>query len=578
MLFSKYYVPTLKEDPAEAETTSHRLLLRAGMIRRLTSGIYSYLPLGLRSLEKIMRIVRREMDHAGGLEVLLPLVQPAELWQETGRWDLYGKELMRLKDRHNRDFCLGPTHEEVITDLVRNELRSYKQLPLNLYQIQTKLRDEIRPRFGLLRCREFIMKDSYSFDVNQEDCQQSYSRMFEAYSQIFSSLGLNFRAVQADSGAIGGSLSHEFMVLAETGEDTIVVCSKCGYAANLEKAATLQVKDTRNKRPCGHLQTVSTPGRHTVQEVADYLHISPSRVLKTLLYEADGKPVAALVPGDRDLNEVKLKNYLGASALYLATAEQILDWTGAPVGFAGPIGLQMQILADQSLQQDTDWIAGANQADAHILHLDLERDVLVNAYLDLVNIRQDDPCPQCLAHVRFQKGIEVGHVFQLGKKYSRAMQALFLDEQGRQQELFMGCYGIGISRVLAAAIEQNHDQQGIIFPPAIAPFEVIILVLNPDEQYIQDQAQDIYNLLKDMGLEVLMDDRQERAGFKFKDADLLGLPLQLIVGAKGLQKGLVEAKDRRTGEKQELALQDFRAVFQDWRAKVWSGWGLQDQL
>ncbi|MFW5931650.1 MAG: proline--tRNA ligase [Desulfohalobiaceae bacterium] len=575
MLFSQYYVPTLKEDPAEAETASHRLLLRAGMIRRLTSGIYSYLPLAVRSLEKIMTVVRQEMNNSGCLETLLPFVQPAELWQETGRWDLYGRELMRLKDRHNRDFCLGPTHEEVITDLVRNELRSYRQLPLNLYQIQTKFRDEIRPRFGLMRCREFIMKDGYSFDADQQACQVSYSRMFEAYQKIFSRLGLGFRAVEADSGPIGGSRSHEFMVLAETGEDTIAVCTSCGYAANLEKAAVPAPQTQNPEQDCSQPEVVSTPAMQTVQQVAEYLGWPRKKVIKTLLYEADGHPVAALVQGDRDLNEVKLKNCLDVAELRLASAEQIQAWTGAPVGFSGPKDLQMRILADQGLQADTDWAAGANQADAHVLHLDLDRDVEVSAYLDLADIREADPCPECGANITFQEGIEVGHVFQLGTKYSRAMQALFLDEQGRQQELYMGCYGIGISRILAAAIEQNHDQQGIIFPPPIAPFEACILLLNPDEKSVQEQAFNIYQDLKGLGLDILLDDRQERAGFKFKDADLLGLPLQIIIGSKGLQKGLVEVKDRRSGERQELELQDFARAFQTWRGQVWSGWGLQ---
>ncbi|MFO8033241.1 MAG: proline--tRNA ligase [Desulfohalobiaceae bacterium] len=577
MLFSQYYVPTLKEDPAEAETASHRLLLRAGMIRRLTSGIYSYLPLAVRSLEKIMAVVRQEMEAAGCLEVLLPFVQPAEIWQETGRWDLYGRELMRLKDRHNRNFCLGPTHEEVITDLVRNELRSYRQLPLNLYQIQTKFRDEIRPRFGLMRCREFIMKDAYSFDVDQTACQESYSRMFQAYQNIFSSQGLSFRAVEADSGPIGGSRSHEFMVLAETGEDTIAVCTSCGYAANLEKARVQSPQNNKPQKGCPQPEVVSTPGKNTVQEVVQYLDLPQEKMIKTLIYVADGSPVAALVPGDKELNEVKLSNHLNAAVLHLASAEQIQSWTGAPMGFSGPKGLQMKILADQGLQGDTDWAAGANQADAHVLHLDLDRDVLVSAYLDLANIRAGDPCPECGAEIAFQKGIEVGHVFQLGTKYSRAMQAEFLDEQGRQQELYMGCYGIGISRILAAAIEQNHDQQGIIFPPPIAPFEICILLLNPDEDSVRGHAFEIYHELRKSGLDVLLDDRQERAGFKFKDADLLGLPLQVIIGSKGLQKGLVEVKDRRSGERQELELKNFQKAFQAWRDQVWSGWGLQEQ-
>lgn len=574
MRLSRYYVPTLKENPAEADVVSHRLLVRAGMIRKLTSGIYTFLPLGLRALDKTARIVREEMNRAGAMEVLMPMVQPADLWQESGRWGDYGRELLRLQDRHQRDYCLGPTHEEVITDLVRHEIRSYRQLPVNLYQVQTKFRDEIRPRFGLMRCREFIMKDAYSFDRDDAGMDTSYWSMFDAYTRIFQRLGLTFRAVEADSGPIGGSVSSEFMVLAETGEDMVVSCTACGFAANLEKAE-VQAPAERTKGQCPEPEIVDTPGVHTVRELAAQLDISPSQVVKTMLFAADGQPVAALVPGDRELNDVKLKNFLQATELELATEEQIQEWTGAPVGFAGPVKLQVQnVVADRLLTQGTDWVTGANQADAHYLHVDLDRDARVKHFTDLVNILPDDPCPECGKELQFNKGIEVGHVFKLGTKYSQSMQATFLDEQGQEQCMRMGCYGIGVSRIVAACIEQNHDQDGIIFPPPVSPFEVMVLALNAKNEQVMDTAVHITAQLEELGLDVLLDDREERPGFKFKDADLLGFPLQILVGAKGIDKGVVEVKDRRTSERQELPLEDFASSFRTWRAKVWAGWGL----
>ncbi len=572
MRWSRYYVPTLKEAPADAEVVSHKLLVRAGMIRKLTSGIYTYLPMGLRALNKVADIVREEMNRAGALEIFMPTVQPGDLWKETGRWEIYGKELLRFRDRHDRDYCLGPTHEEVVTDLLRGEIRSYRQLPINVYQIQTKFRDEIRPRFGLMRGREFIMKDGYSFDKDEEGANASYKAMYEAYSRAFARLGMRFRAVEADSGPIGGSFSHEFMVLADTGEDTIAVCRHCDYAANLEKAECV-VPQAPAPAPCAALETVATPGRHTVDEVADFFQVQPRRVLKTLLYVADGRPVAALLRGDRALNEVKFRNLLGVKELVLADPEQVQAWSGAPVGFAGPVGLALdEVYADGELAIETDWIAGANLADAHHAHVHLDRDARVKAYADLRDIADEDPCPRCSGGIALTRGIEVGHVFKLGLKYSKTMNATFLDENGKERPIVMGCYGIGISRILAACIEQNHDAAGILFPPDMAPFEAMLVNIAPNDPAVTQQAESIYAALTDAGVETLLDDRDERPGVKFKDADLIGLPLQLTVGAKGLARGIVEAKDRRTGERAELPVETFAADFAAWRARVREGW------
>lgn len=571
MRLSRYYAPTLKEDPADAEVVSHKLMLRAGMIRKLTSGIYTFLPLGLRSLNKAARIVREEMDRAGALEILMPGVQPADLWQETGRWEFYGKELLRFTDRHNRDYCLGPTHEEVVTDLIRHEVRSYRQLPLNLYQVQTKFRDEIRPRFGLMRGREFLMKDAYSFDKDEESSQVSYKAMFDAYTRIFERLGLRFRAVEADTGSIGGSFSHEFMVLADTGEDTVAACSACAYGANLEKAEAV-VAPAAKPGNCPEYQRVPTPGQHTVEEVAAFLNVPARKVVKTLLYEVDGQPVAALVRGDRELNEVKLKNALKAQDVALASPEQVEAWTGAPVGFAGPVKLGVKtILADRELANETDWVVGANAADEHFIHVDLDDDAFVTNYADLRSVTHGDPCPKCSTGLSLTKGIEVGHVFKLGYKYSEAMKASYLDEQGKDRLLYMGCYGIGVSRVVAACIEQNHDDFGIKFPPALAPYEVAVLCLDVKGEAMA-KAEEIYAWLKDQGIDALLDDRDERPGVKFKDVDLMGMPMQVVIGGKGLARGVVEVKDRRTGEKGELPVDTFQEAFSSWREKVLTGW------
>ncbi|MEA4858781.1 proline--tRNA ligase [Solidesulfovibrio sp.] len=575
MRLSRYYAPTLKETPAEAEVVSHKLLLRAGMIRKLTAGIYTYLPLGLRALNNVAKIVREEMDRSGALEILMPAVQPADLWKESGRWEFYGRELLRFVDRHERESCLGPTHEEVVTDLVRHEIRSYRQLPVNLYQIQTKFRDEIRPRFGLMRGREFVMKDAYSFDKDDAGADASYWAMYRAYARIFERLGLKFRAVSADSGAIGGSFSHEFMVLADTGEDTIAACPACDYGANLEKAEAV-CPPRGDVAPCPAAESVATPGQHTVEEVAAFLGVEPKKIVKTLLYIADGKPVAALVRGDRECNEVKLKNLLDAKDLRLASPEEVVAATKAPVGFAGPVGLAgLPIYADQELSLDNGWIVGANAADAHLRHVDLGRDAVIASFTDLREVAPGDPCPKCGAALAFTKGIEVGHVFKLGLKYSKALGATFLDEAGKEQFMIMGCYGIGVSRIVAACIEQNNDDAGIVFPPPIAPFEVALLNLNAKDAAAVAKADELYAALTQAGLETLLDDRDERPGVKFKDADLLGFPMQLTLGGKGLARGIVETKDRRTGGKGELPLDGFLEAFMAWRDQVRQGWGLE---
>ncbi|WP_147822282.1 proline--tRNA ligase [Salidesulfovibrio onnuriiensis] len=577
MKLSRYYIPTLKEDPAEAEVVSHKLLMRAGMIRKLTSGIYNYLPLGLRSLNKVADIVREEMDNAGAMEVLMPSVQPADLWQETGRWDYYGKELLRFNDRHGRDYCLGPTHEEVITDLVRGEVRSYKQLPVNLYQVQTKFRDEIRPRFGLMRGREFIMKDAYSFDKDEAGAEESYWNMFEAYKKAFTRLGLRFKPVQADSGAIGGDFSHEFMVLADTGEDTIASCKACDFAANLEKARINKPEGGCAEAECPALEEIATPGKHTVEEVCEFLGVDPSALVKTLLFVVDGEPVAALVRGDRELNDAKLRNLIGGDEIDMADEALVRELTGAPVGFAGPQSLKkgVRIVADNELCLGTDWIAGGNKADTHVMHLSLGRDCEIEQYADLRVITESDPCPECNGEIEFTKGIEVGHVFKLGLKYSEKMNATFLDENGKEQFMVMGCYGIGISRIVASAIEQNHDENGAIFPPSIAPFEACLISLGGKDEAVNEKAEDLYAQLKSMGIDVCYDDRKERPGVKFADADLIGYPMQLVLGGKGLQNGIIEAKDRKTGERIELPLDNFAEAFTQWRDSIWQAWGLK---
>ncbi|MDR2488911.1 MAG: proline--tRNA ligase [Desulfovibrio sp.] len=573
MRWSTYYLPTLKEAPADAEVVSHQLLARAGMVRKLTAGVYSYLPAGLKAIAKVENIVREEMNRAGAHEVLLPAVQPADLWVESGRWEQYGRELLRFEDRNGRACCIGPTHEEVITDLVRGEVRSYRHLPFTLYQIQTKFRDEIRPRFGLMRGREFIMKDAYSFDRDEDGADASYRSMYNAYHRIFSRLALKFRPVEADSGAIGGKYSHEFMVLAHTGEDAVIACKACEYAANLERAEGPH-PDRRGTDDVPAAKEVFTPAQHTVEELSAFLNSAPDRIVKTLLLEADGKPLAVLLRGDHELNEIKLKNLLRADSVRLASPEQVREWTGAPVGFAGPVGLNMRVLADQTLWAREGWITGANKADAHRINVSLERDARVERYADLRNLTPNDPCPRCGGSLEILRGIEVGHVFKLGQRYSQSMNAVFLDENDKEQCIVMGCYGIGVSRVVAACIEQNHDEHGIIFPPPVAPFEISLLNLDLRSAEACGKAEELHVFLLQLGLDVLFDDRDERPGVKFKDADLIGAPMQLVLGSKGLARGVVEAKDRRSGKKAELSLERLAEDFAGWRAKVYEGWGM----
>ncbi|MDD2736433.1 MAG: proline--tRNA ligase [Desulfuromonadaceae bacterium] len=557
MLYSRYFIPTIKETPSDAEVVSHQLMLRAGMIRKLASGIYNYLPLGLRSLRKFENIVREEMNKADAIEMLMPSVQPAELWQESGRWAFYGKELLRFKDRKEAEFCMGPTHEEVITDMVRREIKSYRQMPLNFYQIQTKFRDEIRPRFGLMRGREFIMKDAYSFDVDSAAADLSYEKMYNAYMRIFERCGLNFRAVEADTGSIGGSSSHEFMVLADSGEDAIVSCNACRYAANVEKAES-PLFTASSDAALEALVKVSTPEMKTIADVAAFMHVASNTTIKTLVYASEaGDLVMALLRGDHELNELKLKNHLGWDDIQMASEEQILACTGSPVGFLGPIGLKREIpvIADRVVQGMTNVVVGANEKDQHFKNVNCGRDFDVSTFVDIRIVAAGDACPRCQSgKLEMWRGIEVGHVFKLGTKYSKALNATYLDANGREQIIFMGCYGIGIGRTVAAAIEQNHDENGIIFPIPIAPFHCSVVAVNTKDSGVMAAAEEIYLCLEKLGIEVLFDDRDERPGVKFKDNDLIGIPIRIVVGSKGLAEGNVEVKIRSTGEVLQLSL------------------------
>ena len=551
MRTSQLLLPTLREDPGEAETVSHRLMLRSGLIRKVAAGIYTYLPLGLRIIRKVEQIIREEMNHAGAQELLMPIASPAELWKETGRWDYYGKELLRLKDRHERDFCLGPTHEEIITDLFRREVRSYRQLPINFYQIQTKFRDEIRPRFGLMRGREFIMKDAYSFDADEAGAKVSYQKMYDAYTRIFARCGLTFRAVEADTGLIGGDVSHEFMVLADTGEATVVYSNQGTYAANVERAEVLPPVETDTSPP-RPLASVATPQRRTVEEVTRFLKIAQHRLVKTLLYKAGEETIAVLIRGDHEVNEVKLAKLIGVTEVEMAAPERVKEITGAPLGFAGPVGLtNVRILADHAVKGMKNFVVGANVADTHYVDANWDRDFTVNQFADLRNAQAGDVSPRGEGTLMLAKGIEVGQVFLLGTKYSKSMNATILDDQGKERLPIMGCYGIGVGRTAAAAVEQNHDEKGIIWPFPIAPFHVHLLPLSQSAT-VSETTTNLYTALQQAGLEVLWDDRDERAGVKFNDADLIGAPFQVIVGDKSLAEGLIEVKIRRSGEKLKI--------------------------
>jgi prolyl-tRNA synthetase len=561
MRMSRLHAPTLKEVPKDAEVVSHRLLVRGGYIRKVAAGIYDYLPLAQRVLRKIKSIICEEMDRAGAQEVFLPAVQPAELWEESERWGLYGPELLRMQDRKGGRFCLGPTHEEVIVDLVRRDVRSWRALPLNLYQIQTKFRDEIRPRAGLMRGREFIMKDAYSFDMNDDGANASYDAMFAAYERIFTRCGLEFRPVEADTGAIGGSRSHEFQVLADSGEDAIVSCSSCQFAANVEQAELNRLETSDGGTEGPEKVRVDTPEKRTIAEVSAFLERPATAFIKTLIVDADGALYAVLLRGDHELNEIKLRKVLGAQTVTMATDAQVVAATGAPVGFAGPVGLSgvEGIIADFGVEPLRDAVTGANEKDAHFVHVAVGRDFEPSQCADLRMAAEGDPCPRCSEPLRAFRGIEVGHVFFLGTKYTEAMGCTYLAKDGREQPMVMGCYGIGVTRIMAAAIEQNHDDYGIVWPTALAPYQVTILPLQMNKPEVVEAADTLYQMLLDAGVEVLVDDRNERAGSKFKDAELMGIPVRVAIGARGLAEGNVELKPRAGGEMEMVAIADVPA-------------------
>jgi prolyl-tRNA synthetase len=549
---SNLFLPTLREVPTEAEIVSHQLMVRAGLIRQLVSGVYTYLPLGHRVLRKVQQIVREEMDRAGAQEISMPAIQPAELWQETGRWDAYGPELMRLKDRHNRDFVLGPTHEEVVTGLVRDNLNTYKKLPINLYQIQTKYRDEVRPRFGVIRSREFIMKDAYSFDTSRDGLDVSYQSMYDAYSRIFSRAGLTYRAVEADAGAIGGKGTHEFMALSDIGEDTIAYCTSCDYAANLEKAEVVYRQGAEKQEAVGGMEKVPTPDVKTIEQLMNHFHMEARQFIKALVFKADDRFVVALVRGDHELNDIKLKNVLDANVLTMAS-EAEMNELGIPIGFVGPFQLPdtIEVVADFAVQDMTEAVAGANEKDYHYKNVTPGKDFAIKTYTDLRNIVEGDECPRCGGHIAFARGIEVGHVFKLGTRYSEKMGAKFLDVNGKEQPMVMGCYGIGVSRTVAACVEQNNDENGIIWPWTLAPYQIHVVPVNVKNDEQRQLAELLYEQLLAEGYEVLLDDRAERAGVKFKDADLIGLPIRITVGGKAAEE-IVEVKVRKTGEALEI--------------------------
>jgi len=560
MRVSRFLLSTVRETPAEAETISHKLMLRAGMIRKLAAGVYNWLPLGLRSLRKVEAIVREEMNRAGAQEVLMPAIQPAELWQESGRWEKYGPELLRLQDRHQRDFCFGPTHEEVITDLIRREVKSYRQLPANFYQIQMKFRDEVRPRYGVMRAREFLMKDAYSFHIDDTSLKETYKVMHETYTRIFQRVGLEFRPVAADTGSIGGSASHEFHVLADSGEDTIAICNHCDYAANVELAQALPPV---GKRPAGNkpMQAVDTPGKHTIEDVSQFLKVNPQTTLKTLLVRGTGGAVALVLRGDHELNAIKAEKLPQvAKPLEFVTPGEVELAAGCEPGSIGPVGLKIHVIADESAARLADFVCGANHNGKHLVNVNWGRDLPEPEIADLRNVIAGDPCPrsqndQCTGSLTLKRGIEVGHIFQLGTKYSEAMQATVLNEAGQSVVMPMGCYGIGVSRVVAAAIEQNHDNNGIVWPDAIAPFHVALVPIGyRKSDKVRETVDRLYGELVHAGYDVLLDDRDERPGVIFADMDLIGIPHRVVVGDKGLAKGIVEYKGRRDATPTEFPL------------------------
>jgi len=569
MRVSQFFISTLKEAPTEAELSSHKLMLRAGLIRRLGSGLYSWMPLGLRVLRKVEAVVRDEMNKSGAIELLMPAVIPAELWQETGRWDLFGPQMLKIKDRHERDFCFGPTHEEVITDIARREIRSYRQLPLNFYQIQTKFRDEIRPRFGVMRAREFVMKDAYSFHADKASLDQTYQAMHDTYSRIFTRLGLKFRAVAADTGAIGGALSHEFHVLADSGEDAIAFCPDSGYAANVELAEAV-APVTPRAAPAKTLQKVATPGKHSIEDVSAFLQVSPMQTVKTLIVEGVAGPIALLLRGDHELNEVKAGKLAGvAEPLRFAADAQIRAVMKCGPGSLGPIALDIPLFADRALMAMSDFVCGANEDGFHLTGVNLGRDMPEPVFVDIRNVVAGDQSPDGKGELDLCRGIEVGHIFQLGTKYSEAMNATFLDEGGKSQIMEMGCYGIGVSRIVAAAIEQGQDQRGIIFPASIAPFHLAIVPIGMKKSEAVRAAVDkLYAELQQAGIEVLLDDRDERPGVMFADMELVGIPHRIVVGDRGLKEGQIEYQGRRDEAAQAVPLAD---IVEFLKSKLWVG-------
>ncbi|MBU0759762.1 MAG: proline--tRNA ligase [Candidatus Omnitrophica bacterium] len=563
MRWSKYFIPTLKEVPSEAEAVSHRLMIRAGLIRKLASGAYTYLPLGLRVLKKVEKIIREEMDKKGALELCLPSLQPVELWYESGRYKDLGEDLIKFKDRHNRIMVFGPTHEEVITDLVRNHIKSYRQLPIILYQIQTKFRDEVRPRFGVIRSREFIMKDAYSFDRDNAGLDKSYKKMYEAYEAIFKRCGLKATPVEADSGVMGGDVSHEFMVLAESGEDLLAHCTACGYAASMAIARVTgegsRVKGEEKEKP---LKEVDTPGVTTIEKVGALLKVKSEQMVKTLIYIADEKAIAILIRGDHEANEAKIKKYLKCTNLEMATEDVIKKTTGGPLGFSGPVGLKnVRIIADNSVQGLVNFVTGANKKDKHFINVNLDRDFgVVKEETDLRMVTDKDMCPNCGKNIKIEHAIEMGHVFKLGLKYSKSMKAEFLDEDSKLKPVVMGCYGIGVNRIMAAAIELTSDEKGIIWPISIAPFQVIIVPINYSKDNVRNTTDIVYNNLLNKEIDVLLDDRDESAGVKFNDAELIGIPFIIVIGENGLKKGVLEIKNRRIGSIIESKIEDIDKI------------------
>ncbi len=564
MRLSQFFLSTSKEAPAEAELVSHKLMLRAGMIRRLGSGLYSWMPLGLRVLRKVEAIVREEMNKSGAVELFMPAVQPAELWQESGRWAVFGPQMLKIKDRHERDFCFGPTHEEVITDIARKEIRSYRQLPVNFYQIQTKFRDEIRPRFGVMRAREFLMKDAYSFHSNFEDLQREYRVMYDTYTRIFTRLGLKFRAVAADTGAIGGSGSHEFHVLADSGEDALAYCPNSDYAANVELAEALPPGASR-PAPGAAMEKVHTPGQHSIEEVSAFLKVDPGRMVKTLIVEGNDGPVALLLRGDHQLNEVKAaKLDQLPDEVRFAPDAVVREITGAAPGSVGPVGLNIPVLADRALMNLSDFVCGANDTGHHHTGVNFGRDLPEPMFVDIRNVVAGDPSPDGNGSLELCRGIEVGHVFQLRTKYSEALSATFLDENGKSQVMEMGCYGIGVSRVVAAAIEQNHDDRGIIWPESMAPFAVVITPIGYHKSgLVKQEADKLYGELSAAGVEVLLDDRDERPGVMFADAELVGIPHRVTIGDRGLKEGMVEYLPRRESSARNVPLSEISRLLLD---------------